>query len=162
EPMQDETNSATEYERNRVRHELMPLLRSFNPRVDEAIVRLADSTRTDIDLLDALSSAGIERDEDGTSVSVAIDASASSATLARRMRSAVRLLLGDVEGFGESHYASTARLVVEGQTGDRVDLPRGVVAERGRGVVRLTKAAFPSVALPESPVRLSVPGEASF
>jgi tRNA(Ile)-lysidine synthase len=42
---EDATNQDVSLTRNRVRHELMPLLRQFNPGVDEALARLADIAR---------------------------------------------------------------------------------------------------------------------
>ncbi|HSU19076.1 MAG TPA: tRNA lysidine(34) synthetase, partial [Acidobacteriaceae bacterium] len=42
---QDATNRDTTLTRNRVRHELMPVLRSFNPGVDSALARLAEIAR---------------------------------------------------------------------------------------------------------------------
>jgi tRNA(Ile)-lysidine synthase len=42
---EDETNRDLSLTRNRVRHELMPMLRSFNPEVDRALARLAEIAR---------------------------------------------------------------------------------------------------------------------
>lgn len=48
----DETNLDTDFVRNRIRHELLPQLRrEYNPRVTEALDRLADLARTEDDLL---------------------------------------------------------------------------------------------------------------
>ena len=45
-PVHDETNDSLEFARNRVRHELIPLLEQrFNPRAREALVRLAQAAR---------------------------------------------------------------------------------------------------------------------
>ena len=42
----DPTNMSEEFTRNRIRHQLLPLLReAFNPQVDEAILRLANQSR---------------------------------------------------------------------------------------------------------------------
>jgi tRNA(Ile)-lysidine synthase len=41
----DSTNSDVSYTRNRVRHELMPQLRSFNPSIDQTLANLADLAR---------------------------------------------------------------------------------------------------------------------
>jgi tRNA(Ile)-lysidine synthase len=50
---QDETNAAGAYTRNRLRNELLPLLRDrFNPRVDEALRRLADQASAAAEVLD--------------------------------------------------------------------------------------------------------------
>ena len=43
---EDATNAGTAYTRNRIRHELLPLLREqFNPQVSEALIRLAEQAR---------------------------------------------------------------------------------------------------------------------
>ena len=48
----DRTNADTRYLRNKVRHELLPLLRDrFNPHIDEALVRLAEVQRDEDGLL---------------------------------------------------------------------------------------------------------------
>jgi tRNA(Ile)-lysidine synthase len=47
EPRRDPTNDLSIATRNRVRHELMPVLRSFNPRVEEALARLAEAAAGD-------------------------------------------------------------------------------------------------------------------
>jgi tRNA(Ile)-lysidine synthase len=45
EPLHDETNDSADYARNRVRNELLPLLRSFNPRVEDSLLRLSDAAQ---------------------------------------------------------------------------------------------------------------------
>jgi tRNA(Ile)-lysidine synthase len=40
---EDSTNEDRRYKRNRIRHELLPLLRQYNPRIDEALARLAEA-----------------------------------------------------------------------------------------------------------------------
>ncbi len=44
---EDASNATDEYARNRVRHTLMPLLRQFNPRADEALAHVAECARTE-------------------------------------------------------------------------------------------------------------------
>jgi tRNA(Ile)-lysidine synthase len=46
-PCQDVTNLLLEPLRNRVRHELIPLLRRYNPRIDGALLRLASAVAAD-------------------------------------------------------------------------------------------------------------------
>ncbi len=47
EPRRDPTNDLPIATRNRVRNELMPVLRSFNPRAEEALARLAEAAAGD-------------------------------------------------------------------------------------------------------------------
>lgn len=51
---QDATNDDITYTRNRVRHELLPMLKHFNPAIEAALVTLADNARHDDALLDFL------------------------------------------------------------------------------------------------------------
>jgi tRNA(Ile)-lysidine synthase len=57
EPRDDRTNALPVATRNRVRLELMPLLRTFNPRIDEALVRAAESLEGDSEALEAVAEA---------------------------------------------------------------------------------------------------------
>lgn len=52
--MEDSTNAADDYTRNRLRHHVVPVLRQQNPRLDEALAETAARLRRDADLLDAL------------------------------------------------------------------------------------------------------------
>lgn len=47
EPRHDATNDNADYHRNRIRHQLIPLLRDMNPAVVESLGRLADSVTVD-------------------------------------------------------------------------------------------------------------------
>lgn len=50
---EDATNADTSYARNRLRHQVLPVLRSINPRVAEAAGRMTDTLREDLDFLTA-------------------------------------------------------------------------------------------------------------
>lgn len=50
-PSVDQTNTDTQYFRNRIRHELIPELASYNPRFKELLVTMADIIRLDDDFL---------------------------------------------------------------------------------------------------------------
>jgi tRNA(Ile)-lysidine synthase len=60
-PREDPTNEMLIATRNRVRHELMPLLRSFNPRIDRALVRLAETGARDSAFVQGAAAAEWER-----------------------------------------------------------------------------------------------------
>lgn len=50
---QDATNHDLRYLRNRVRHEVLPLLRALSPRIDGRLAALADALRADAEWLEA-------------------------------------------------------------------------------------------------------------
>ena len=57
----DETNTKTDIVRNRVRHELLPMLRRYNPAFDDAALRLMENARRDNDALDAMAKSAYSR-----------------------------------------------------------------------------------------------------
>lgn len=52
----DETNVDPSFLRNRIRHHLLPVLRTYNARIDQSLIRFSRVMREDDDLLDALTS----------------------------------------------------------------------------------------------------------
>ena len=57
----DSTNLSDEYTRNRIRHKIVPELKSLNPAFDSAFARCVEALREDEELLNTLSSAALER-----------------------------------------------------------------------------------------------------
>src|SRR5207244_7434011 len=50
----DASNATRVYRRNRIRHEIVPLLRTFNPRIVQGLARAAEILAADAALLDDL------------------------------------------------------------------------------------------------------------
>jgi len=53
-PVQDESNENTDFFRNRIRHQLLPLLSVYNPRIKNRLQNLAEIVAADYELLDQL------------------------------------------------------------------------------------------------------------
>jgi len=49
----DRTNKERKYLRNRIRHEVLPFLRNYNPKIKRALVNLSDTIREDVAFLEA-------------------------------------------------------------------------------------------------------------
>jgi tRNA(Ile)-lysidine synthase len=68
-PHLDPSNDSLDYFRNRIRHELIPVLESYNPRVRTAILRAAQTLAADYSIVDAyvteVWSAVVMREADG-------------------------------------------------------------------------------------------------
>ncbi|HLF79851.1 MAG TPA: tRNA lysidine(34) synthetase TilS [Dehalococcoidia bacterium] len=163
EPLEDESNASTAYKRNRVRHELLPQLRTYNPRLDEALVRLSEDARLENEYLDHEAAKGIEGDSaGGVSYSWEPDHPYPKALRQRGLQVALRTLLGDTQEFSQRHVQALERLVFDGRTGDRLILPRGVIAERRRDSILLSIGESRTRSLPEGRAELCVPGEVRF
>ena len=165
EPMQDPSNRSPAHLRNRIRRELLPLLRRYNPRIEDALVRMADAAATDIELLERLASEALATasSKDGA---VRLERARLAALPAALQRHAVRLavarLLGDRRGFSDRHVRSILR-ANEGRTGTRLDLPRQLHVEVQRNAIVLSTASTPSdEPLPDNDTPLRTPGRTRF
>ena len=163
EPAEDATNRSRARMRNRVRHELLPLLRQYNPRIEQALVRLAIAAAADAATIDQLAAEALA------------DAKKIGGTLriSRRrlgelpvglqpsvVRAALERLLGSARAFSEQNVMSIVR-AASGRTGTALDLPRGlgVEVQRDALVLRVGQGALTG---PLRRVRLAVPGTARF
>jgi len=164
EPHVDSSNTSSLYTRNRIRQELLPLLRSFNPRVVEALSRLGNAAACASG--DALGEAISKLDglmaENGLLLSAlrreppALRSELLAAAYAREH--------GDRGGLTARHRRAL-RALSEAAGEHAVDLPDGITAYTAAGVLRFRRrhrAALPCPApcLPE--IELRVPGTARF
>jgi tRNA(Ile)-lysidine synthase len=163
-PLDDESNRSPTFLRNRLRHELLPALRDYNPRIDDALARLASAVRADLDYLEGVASIAVQDGYDGSvGLSRAVIESLAPSLRRHAFRLALQRLAGDLQGYSERHIIALERLAADGRTGDALDLPRGVAAELTRDRIELRTAAVASaVALPPEPAVLDVPGETCF
>ncbi len=158
-PREDAMNEMLLATRNRVRLEVMPALRRLNPRVEEALARLADAAYEDGAELKEQAEEAIMTVSRRRAGGLEMDLGALrglSPTLRRRV---LRLGLSRVLGSGadiETAHVDALGKLVDSRPG-RVSLPHGVVATRDSRMLTLRRGALPvSPAIPETP--LVVPG----
>lgn len=129
--MTDETNTDLRYTRNRIRHEILPLLRQVNPAVDQALCRLATHSGEDSRYLSVLAQEALDL---ATLPDGAYRCDAFSRQPASVRRRMIRRILADLAlpQISESHILAVERLLQQGR-GETV-LPLGTVlrAESGR------------------------------
>jgi len=168
----DSSNLSAEFTRNRVRHQLLPLLREFNPNIAEQLARLAQIARDEEQhwqretdrLLPALLLAGKPVRGGGRSVghseepTTTIDAArmlSFDAATQRRLLRAAGLRLGVRADFDET--AQLLRLLHGKPQRGRVG--NSLQVERTPRELRLSPAAAQAAAQPLLPVECAVPGE---
>ncbi len=125
-PIADESNQSPAFRRNRVRQELLPLLESFNPRIESALVRLAESASQDRVVLDDVAAKAVEKIQGTALISRAWFETAAPSIRRRAARLAFRAVAGDLTDLNSRHIQAIDRLILRGQTGDRLDLARGL------------------------------------
>jgi len=173
EPIVDPSNVSPAFLRNRVRLELLPLLRQYNPRIDSALLRLAEAAGADLAVLegmaaDVLSSGGGER-----AVILSRERLARLPEGLRRhaLRLALRRLVGDLRDLHSEHIDALLAGLARG-VGYHLDLPRGLRFDVGYEEATLSlgqpelPASWPAPATPTEPpppeAPLAVPGVTSW
>jgi tRNA(Ile)-lysidine synthase len=145
----DSSNLLAGLTRNRVRHELLPLLRSFNHRFNETLARTAELLSDDQDYLNRITSEVYAAAHRGAELDIGPLREAHPAI----RRGILRMWLGDVRGGLErielSHLKALEGLILRHQSGQSVDLPAGWIARR----------EFNHITLARRPERVSHPLE---
>jgi tRNA(Ile)-lysidine synthase len=171
---EDSSNAEIAFTRNRLRHELLPQLRGFNPNLEEQLVRVASIARGEeahwqaeiAKLLPHIILPG--RAVRGGGRAVATTAQSSSVALDLAKFAALdiavqrRVLRAAAQGLGYAlDYVATARLLelLDARPGAKATLGAGLQAERMARELRLTAGvALGAVAAPAA-VECAVPGE---
>src|SRR5262249_43643748 len=146
----DATNRDTTFLRNRVRHELLPLLadRASVP-LAEALRRVARASREAVEALDALVRPRPARHLTRSPVGWRLALAACADLPVGAAKAVMRLALVEVaaadrlgSGLRAAHLDALAELLVAG-TGARVRLPWGVTVERGRDALWVLRPTAP-------------------
>ena len=138
---EDATNRDERFVRNRIRHELLPLLeRRYNANIKGALNQLASLSRTDYDFLQEAAerqwkrTAKVTRPEPRAGAEVAISIPVflrqPKALQRQLVRRAVQSLRGDTAQFEFRHWLEIEQLFARRPDGTLVDLPGGVQLAR--------------------------------
>ena len=162
---EDPSNRDPAFLRNRIRHELVPLLENVQPGFRAAVLRLSELAWKDRSYLLMQSAMLLSR-------KVLVEHSAGRVVLRlaslsriespamrwRVVRDALRFFPGGAADIEQTHIEAILRLAAHGKAGDRIHLPRGLTAERGYGVLIL-RIGEASADEPVGEFVLEVPGE---
>lgn len=144
---EDPSNESPDFTRNRIRREVLPLLRrTANPSVVEALARAAELLREDEACLGEAASAWWKREDgfregDGGRTARAPAAKfrkAAPALRRRLVREALRFVRGDLRRIGFARVEEVLAIVRAGRGGARCDLP-GARVRLARGEVVFTE-----------------------
>jgi tRNA(Ile)-lysidine synthase len=164
EPRFDRSNLDLTYHRNRIRHELIPYLESFNPRIGDVLRRSARAIAGDYDYLRAQGLEAFQRLAQESEGSIAFPLQPwleLHPSLQRQLlRETIRRLRKSLRDITWTHVEQ-ARIVVEDKaTGARVTLPQGLFLHKGydRIVVGEELSAPDLPLLAEESLPVAVPG----
>ena len=138
---EDSTNADGRFVRNRIRHELLPLLeRDYNPNIKGALTQLAEQSRWDYAYLQEAAGRQWKRlakTKPPREVVVAIAAFLRQPKALQRqlVRQTIQCVRGDLGQFEFRHWLEVERLFLERPAGTVLHLPGGVQLRRERGQV---------------------------
>lgn len=132
--IEDASNRDSRFTRNRIRHQLLPLLEGFNPRVEEHLFRLSEQLSEEEDFWreredEALSRVLLDRG-DGLSLSRGLLLALHPALLPRVLRRALAEVRGDLQGIASCHLSAVCSLARSEHPQGELDLPGAWVGRR--------------------------------
>ena len=136
ESRQDETNQDSRFVRNRIRHELLPILeRDYNPNIKGTLAQLAEQSHWDYAYLQEAASRQWKRLAKGSApsrVSIAVKPFIRQPKALQRqlVRQAIQRVKGDLGQLEFRHWLEAERLFLERPVGTLLDLPGGVQLRR--------------------------------
>jgi len=130
EPRVDSSNLSLFFFRNRVRLELLPLLREYNPNVDNALLRLAEIAGDDVSFLEQQAFQLWDKVARREGNVVYLDKRKTNALPVALQRQLIRLAvdraLGDTRDV-EANHIEAIRSLLSKPVGRRISLPHGLV-----------------------------------
>ena len=147
-PREDPSNRDRRFLRNRIRHEVLPVLEtSLDRNVKVTLARVAENVRADASYLDDVTSSEVQRVSKIGEGEVLLEADALASLpdpiALRVIQGAIRVAAAAVDASdadaGAAHLRGGLDLA-RGRSGRRLDLPGGLLATRAKEYVRLSRA----------------------
>jgi tRNA(Ile)-lysidine synthase len=162
-PRTDASNLSTEPFRNRIRHQLLPELRKYNPQVAEALLRTARIAADDLDFIDSevarLWKKIARQEENSVVIDKAGFAALPSALKRHLLRAAIESLLGNLKDIEADHIEGIMD-ALDKPAGKVIGLPDGLnfTIEYDRYVLSPDSASLSPFPALEGETELSIPG----
>ena len=163
-PRLDASNLSLSPLRNRMRHQLLPLLKSYNPRVAEALLRSAQIATDDLAFLDEESARLWDKIAQEQEDIIILDKERflelPSAVKRHLLRVAIEKLLGTVKDIETRHIEEIMAALTK-PAGKRISLPGGLIfsIEYNRYLLSPDEAALSPLPILEAKFPLKLPGE---
>lgn len=129
--LSDPSNRSGQFLRSRIRHELLPILRQYNPRIREVLVQMADLFRAEEIYWQALVEEkfpGLVLNDTKHALTLDIPSLLKQPfpLRLRMLRFALEKLMGNLRQMNFVHFLSMDRLLKSPEPNQRLSLPRGL------------------------------------
>lgn len=146
---EDASNLDTTFLRNRIRHDLLPALETYNPAIRACLASTAGLLSEENELLEQLAADAAANTcvfyEDAVNCNIGMFKKQHPALGRRIFRQSLKRLTGNLYHFSHSHLEALERLITSPRPNATLNLPQGVVAVREYDLLTLqrTTAATP-------------------
>jgi len=158
---EDSSNQVQFFLRNRIRHELLPLLEQYNPAIRSTLATTAQLISDEDELLEELAATKATTICQPTARGIVCSRSGLFELPRALQRRVIRRILsdtcGNLEHFGSSHIESVCRLAAAERSNARLNLPQGVSVIREYHDLLFSRQLPPEKA--EFSVQLASPGQ---
>ncbi len=138
----DQMNEDTTFARVRMRHELLPLMESLNPRFSEALARAAELLRDDGRALDSAAQRLLQlsrSSETGNEIRTDLLSDAPAALRRRALRQWLAQCRGDLRRLELVHIRAVENLVTQNRGGRTIELPGRATVSRKAGRLKFKR-----------------------
>ena len=168
-PRVDATNADAAYFRNRLRHELLPILEIYNPQIRSILRRTADVIAAEHEVLQAHTNYAWGMtivDETGTAITFNLPLWREQPIGVRRalLRQAIHQLRPPLRDIDFVHIEEAAEILQRASTGDQITLPQSLFVEVSYDTFtisprdKLTLPDWPLLPERSAPLAINVPG----
>lgn len=147
--VKDSSNLNKRYLRNKIRLDLLPLLKQeFNPQIIKRLATTTSLLQDDFCFLEQLTEAGYNqvcRQETNQEISIDLNLFVSfhPALQRRILRRSFESLVGTIQGFESHHVQAAINLLTQGDTGKSIDLPKGISIRKSYNQGIMSKRSSP-------------------
>lgn len=134
--VEDSTNESSAYARNRVRHDLLPLLRRENPAFFDTLGAHCEILRQEDELLDCYAQKVVDDARVGEKYRCAVLSAAPDALQKRALRLIFRKFLP--QDLSMAHIAAVQKLLTTERPSAQISLPRGLCARRNYDLLEVS------------------------
>lgn len=158
----DSTNADITILRNSIRHELIPFLRKYNPKISDRLAATAEILACDEELLEQLTETAFTRlllpENPAIQFEIAALAQELRGLRLRLYRRALLELRGDLKHIALAHLEAIDRLIASERPNARLKLPGNCFVSRSYG-----RLSFEAVEQPAAPTwNLTIAGEGTY
>ena len=157
--MSDQSNRETKHLRNRIRHHLIPVIKSsYNPGIVDTLNRLSSILRSEADWIERttendFNAALVEENENSAILSVERLDGLHIAALRRAIRKAVSMVKGNLRSIAYTHITSVIDLLKTARPPKRLHLPGRIQVSLKENVLVFSKETAALRTLHENPAK---------